>query len=267
MNKNNVGILLAVLGVGFAVIGYFVIFQRFTEQRDTLAATNATLQEEVDHLQDLADHKQEYLDETANMKAQNEEIMDQFPPEIRTEDEILHIKDTENAFGVVINSVSMPESAVVEVARPVVEEAAPAGEEVAEEPAAEDGEVVEETAEEAPPAPQVMLYRTPVSCSIETSYSAIKDLIDQFAKDEIAKKSIENLSLNFSAETGELTGALSYSMYSLTGTDKVYQEPSVGGIPFGTSDFFNSVARGNAIAAQRAADAAENEAQENSAEQ
>ena len=191
MNKNNVGILLAVLGIVAAVAGYFGIYQNFTAKKDELVVANDALQTEVDHLQDLADHKQEYLDETASMKAQNEEIMGQFPAEVRTEDEILHVKQTEDTFGIKVGSISMPESSIVEVARPAAEVAETAPEEGAEgaegDPAAEEGEVVEDTAAEAA-APQVMLYKTPVACSVETSYSAIKDVLEQFVMDNENKE-------------------------------------------------------------------------------
>ncbi len=258
MNKNNVGILLAVLGIAAAIAGYFGIYQNFTAKKDELVVANDALQTEVDHLQDLADHKQEYLDETASMKAQNEEIIGQFPAEVRTEDEILHVKQTEDTFGIKVGSISMPDSTIVEVARPAAEVAEAAPEEGTEEAAAtEEGEVVEDTAAEAA-APQVMLYKTPVACSIETSYSAIKDVLEQFVMDNVNKKSVESLSLAFSGDTGELVGALSYSMYSLTGTDKTYSEPSIPGIAYGTSDFFNTAQRNSELAAQRAAEQAEN---------
>ena len=273
MNKNSVGILLAVLGIGAGILGYFVIFQRFTTQRDELATANAGLQTEVDHLQDLADHKQEYLDETANMKAQDEEIIAQFPAEVRAEDEIMYLKNSENAFGVFVKAISMPESNVVEVARPepaAVEASSEGAEEAAAEPT-EDGEVVEDTSEEAAPAaPQILLYQTPVSCNLNTSYASAKDMINAIVSDKDNKKSFENLALSFDTETGALTGSMTYSMYSLTGTDKTYVEPSVPGVAIGTSDIFNTTQRSIEIAAQKqqaAAAAAASAQAEASAEQ
>lgn len=258
MNKNSVGILLAVLGIGAAVLGYFVIFQNFTEKKDQLATANASLQTEVDHLQDLADHKQEYLDETANMKAQDDEIIAQFPVEVRTEDEIMYLRNSENAFGVYVKSISMPEANVVEVARPEPEVAV-AGDNGTEEAAeaTEDGEVVEDATEEAAPAaPQILLYQTPVSCNLDTSYASIKDMIHAIVSDVDNKKSFENLALNFDSQTGALTGSMSYSMYSLTGTDKSYVEPSVPGVAIGTNDIFNTTQRSIELAAQKQAAAA-----------
>ena len=267
MNKNSVGILLLVLGIGLAAGGYFGVFNNFNEKKDELAAQNATLQAEVDQLQDLADHKQEYLDETARMNAENDEVIAQFPAEVRPEDEIMYVVATEEKHGAVSRTISMPGSSVIEVARPAAETVSVEGDGSQPAPAegeeGEEGEVVEDTATMEQAAPQIMLYQTPVNISLQVAYENLKDLVRDLTADRNDKKSIQSLAMAFDESTGGLTGSMSYSMYSLTGTSKTYESPQIPGVAFGTDNIFNSVSR--AAAAKREAQAAANAAKSESA--
>ncbi len=264
MNKNSVGILLLVLGIGLAAGGYFGVYNNFNEKKDALAAQNATLQSEVDQLQDLADHKQEYLDETARMNAENDEVIAQFPAEVRPEDEIMYVVATEEKHGAVSRSISMPGTSVIEVARPAAETVSVDSDGSEPAPAeGEDGEVVEDTAAMEEAAPQIMLYQTPVNISLQVAYENLKDLVRDLTADRNDKKAIQSLTMAFDESTGGLTGAMSYSMYSLSGTSKTYQSPEIPGVAFGTDNIFNSVAR--AAAAKKEAQAAANAAKSESA--
>lgn len=254
MKKNYTGIILAIIGVACALIGYLVIWNQFGEKTDALNVENQALEEEVGHLRDLADHKEQYLADTKAMQQENEEIVNQFPAEVRYEDEIMYASNSEKNHMTNITAIAMPGSNVVEVAPPAAAE--PAAEE-GEETVEEDGEVVENTVTEAAPtAPSIMLYQTPVTINIATPYTTLKDVIAEIADDKVNKKSIDVVSMSFSEETGDLEGTVSYSMYSLTGTEKTYTSPSIPGVQIGTDDLFNTNARKAAIAAERARDAA-----------
>lgn len=266
MKKNYTGIILAIIGVACALIGYLVIWNQFGEKTDTLNAENQVLGEEVAHLQDLADHKEQYLADTKAMKQENEEIIAQFPAEVRYEDEILYVSNTEKNYLTNVKSISMPGSNVIEVAPPAAAE--PEATEEAAETTEEDGEVIENTVTEAAPtAPSIMLYQSPVTINMSTPYTTLKDVIKVMADDKVNKKSIDVVSMSFDEETGDLAGTINYSMYSLTGTDKTYTAPSIPGVSTGTDDLFNTNARKAAIAAERAQAAANQAARAAAAEQ
>ena len=61
LKKSDVNILLIVLGIGAALLTYFLVFTKLNDKTDTLKIQNASLQQEVDRLQDLANNKQKYL--------------------------------------------------------------------------------------------------------------------------------------------------------------------------------------------------------------
>ena len=260
LKKSDVSLLLAVIGILLVVGSYFLVYKKCGEKTDQLNAANAQLQTEVDYLQDLADHKQQYLDDTAAMQEEIDNILAQFPAAYKPEDEILYAKNLEEDFDVKIDTVTFGGSQAIEVA---TQTSAPATEQPAEGEAVE-GDAAAAPAQTEPVQPQKLLYASPVSVSIATTYNSIKDVITKITTDP-DRKSIESLSLAFDSESGDLTGAMSFSMYSMTGTDKTYTTPEISGVHFGTNNIFNSADKKSAIQSEKAAQAAA-EAEENAAE-
>lgn len=249
MKKSDVNILLMVIGIALAAVCYFLVYQNLVEKTDALEASNAALEQEVNYLQDLADNKQQYLDDTAAMQTRIDEIKAQFPAQYLPEDEILYVVGVEEAYDTEVSSIGMAASTMLEVAAPVSDvpvtegEAAPA-----------EGEAAPAEGEAAA-APQIMLYQTPVNVVMTSSYNSIKDIIKKINEDP-DRKSIETISMAFDTETGDLLANLSFNMYTLTGTDAEYTTPKVDGVVFGTNNIFNSADKKAAIKAEKAAEEA-----------
>ncbi|MBR4760269.1 MAG: hypothetical protein IK078_09010 [Lachnospiraceae bacterium] len=253
MKNNYVGIILGLLGIVCIIVAYTVIWNSLGEKTDAVKVENDALQAEVDRLQDLADHKEQYINDTKTMKEEDEKIIAQFPADVKPEDEILYADETEkNSLQLDITAISMPGSSVIEVAAP----SAPAAEEAVTDEATgeETGEIVENTVTESEPTkPSNMLYQTPVTVTVRTAYSTLKDVLTRITKDGVNKKSVDMVNMAFSEETGNLEGTVTYNMYSLTGTDKTYESPKTPGVAVGTNDLFDTQARLAAILAEKAA--------------
>lgn len=260
LKKSDVNILLIVIGIGVALLSYFLVFTKFNDKTDIQKSANASLQQEVDRLQDLANNKQQYLDDTASMQGDIDDIKAQFAAAYQPEDEVLYVRNIEKNFDATASSVNMPGTAPMEVAG-----AQPAASEPAATDDTADGEAdVTEATDAAVPAATddtsntasaVLLYQTPVTIDFVASYNSIKEIIKTMNEDEM-RKSIDSLSLAFDSETGDLTGTLLFSMYSLTGTDAVYTTPEIPGVVLGSSNIFNSADKKVAIEADKAAQAA-----------
>ena len=115
LKKSDVNILLIVLGIGAALLTYFLVFTKLNDKTDTLKIQNASLQQEVDRLQDLANNKQKYLDDTATMQDEIENIKAQFAAAYQPEDEILYVDNLEKNFDTTANAINMPGTSPVEV--------------------------------------------------------------------------------------------------------------------------------------------------------
>lgn len=246
MKKSDKSIILMLIGIAFAIATYFLVYQKLTAETETIQKANAELKQEVARLQDLADNKQQYLDDTAAMEVSIEEIKAQFPAQYLPEDEILYMINAEEQYDLVAETINMDQTVIIEVAAPISE--------TTETTEATDG--TEVVSAEQTVAPEISLYKTPVSVSVLSGYTSIKDLI-KMINDDKNRKSIDNISIAFDDTTGELLSSVDISMYSLTGTEAEYKSPKVDGVVYGSSDIFNSVKKKAAVMADKAAASAE----------
>lgn len=243
LKKSDVNILIMLVGILIPVAIYFFVYTSFTEKTAAMNADNETLQTEVDYLQDLADHKQQYIDDTAAMQIQIDEIKSRFPAEYKPEDDIMYIIGVENDYGAEIPTIAMGTSSMIEVAA-AAEETAEAPAEGAEATDDAAGDTVDTT------APAISLYQTPISVSMQSSYRSLKDIVT-YINTDTDRKSIDSLSVVFDTETGLLASTMAFNAYSLTGTEKEYAAPQVSGVFYGTSDIFNTGEKSAAIAAEK----------------
>lgn len=245
MKKSDKSIILVLVGLALAAAAYFGVYQKLTAETETMQKANAELKQEVQRLQELADNKQQYLDDTDAMKVEIEAIKEKFPAQYLPEDEILYMINAEKQYDALAQRIGMNPATVVEVAAPTQEAPVEAAEPAAEEVATEDG------ATEVVATPEIVLYKTPVTVEMLSSYLSIKDIVKMLNVDE-NRKSIDNISITFDSETGELLSNIDISMYSLTGTEAEYVSPKVDGVVYGTNDLFNSAKRKAAIDANKA---------------
>lgn len=253
LKKSDINLLLMLAGVLLAVLSYFLVYQNLTASTETLKAENAVLDEEVAYLQELANNKQRYIDETTVMQTEIDNIKAQFPAEYRAEDDILYIVGLQEKYEITPDSIQMDPAAAIEV---VTEAQAEAAEAAAAE-TAEEGTVVDDsssTTETAPEvsAPEIQLFRTPVTLEMFSDYGSVKDVIKTINTDE-NRKSIDTINIEFDTQTGQLKTVLGFSLYSLSGTEAIYITPEVKGIKYGTKNIFNSAEKKAAIDAEKEA--------------
>lgn len=235
VKKSEVNILIMLVGVLLVVLSYFVVYSSFSEKKDALAAENATLQTEVDGLQELADNKQFYIDETNRMDSEIQDILADFPGEVRAEDQVMYTAGLETMYSVWVNGLTIDDTRLVQVAAP---EAAPV-----------DDAVVEDTGDGAPAGDAVVatgglkdtvfLYSSPFSLNYKTTYRSFKDIVQLIVTAD-ERMSIQNVNIAYDTETGCLAGSMDAIMYTISGTDYIYKELDIPGVRLGTADIFKS---------------------------
>lgn len=241
IGEREKNIILGIIGIAIPLLVYYFVFVRLNEQTDTLVTENQSLAQEVAYLQELMDNKEFYLAETDRMNAEMEEIKAQFPSELHPEDEIYYAYNTENKYDVLATAINMPVAEAVAVAQPVVAEAQP--EVVDDGTGIEEEDTVTQVEQAAPvasAATTIALYRAPITFNFKLTYTAAKDWIKEILTDRENKKSIDSVSLSYDESTGNLTGSIIVNMFSLTGTDRIYEAPSIQGIGIGTDNLFKS---------------------------
>lgn len=238
VKKSDINLLIMLVGILLAVIAYFVIYQNFTEKRDAIAAENAALEVEVGELQKLADNKEFYLAETDRMNTEMNDIMANYPGEVRNEEMILYAAGLETTNSIWVNSIVMEPSAMVQTAQAAQPAAQPAD---ATQDATQDAAAV--SGEATPVATglkeTVFLYASPYELGFKTTYRSIKDIINAVVTND-ERMNISSLSLAYDNETGCLAGSLAMNIYTMSGTGKLYENVDVPGVATGTNDFFQS---------------------------
>lgn len=250
MKKSDKSIILMLVGILLAAASYFFVYKNLTAETETMQKANAELRKEVEYLQELADNKQKYIDDTAAMQIKIDEIKAQFPAQYLPEDDILYMINTEDTHTAVAKSINMGTTEIVDVPLPKTEAA-----EVTEDEETEDEDAQAVSTEETVKS-EILLYRTPVTTSLLSGYDNIKEILKQVNTDK-NRKSVDTLSISFDSKSGELLSTIAMSMYSLTGTEAVYTSPKVDGVVYGTDDIFNSAKQKAAIDAEKRAAAAE----------
>lgn len=244
VKKSEIQLLIGAIGVLLAVCTYFFVYAKFNEKSEALEAENATLQSRVATLEILDQKKADYAKATEEMKQYIVSFENRFPAGILPEDSIMNILHLEEATDTKVASLGF--GADTEV--PYVAAQAAAADTTATDPAA-DATAAVTTADttasgpvttEGTQYPDTKLYEVPLSFSIECTYNDFKGLV-RYIYNLQDRENIRGVSLNYSTETGALSGNMTVSTYYLQGTDKVYSEPVIPGMEMGVDTIFGNL--------------------------
>lgn len=239
VKKSEIQLLIGAIGVLLAVCTYFFVYAKFNEKSEALEAENATLQSRVATLEILDQKKADYAKATEEMKQYIVSFENRFPAGILPEDSIMNILHLEEATNTKVASLGF--GADTEV--PYVAAQAAAADTTATDPAATataDATASGPVTTEGTQYPDTKLYEVPLSFSIECTYNDFKGLV-RYIYNLQDRENIRGVSLNYSTETGALSGNMTVSTYYLQGTDKVYSEPVIPGMEMGVDTIFGNL--------------------------
>lgn len=260
MSRNLLRILIMVAGILVLVIVIMYVKPSLDEQRTILETTNRQLTEKLSEIQQLEDNLASYRTQTVEFEEENEKILSSFPAEVRIEDAILYAKELAEKMDMEITTVggttgtllySMQEVGMDAAAETTSEDA-----ELASDTSADSGQ---ETAADATSTqsadddlgiitsamvekPNYNLYDMMISYDFKVDYNNLKKVFKAVLGDD-NKKNISSISLVYDTESGILTGNLSLNMYFVTGTEKVYESPSLGSgkVKKGKANLFGTI--------------------------
>ncbi|MDE5819792.1 MAG: hypothetical protein K2I07_10830 [Lachnospiraceae bacterium] len=89
VTKQQVNVLIMVLGVIIIALTYFYGVQKLNEKTEILESENRQLRGEIDTLQQLQLKQNSYIADTEMMKGLCEVIVEMFPSYVLTEDELM----------------------------------------------------------------------------------------------------------------------------------------------------------------------------------
>lgn len=217
MKRKDVQLLLIVLGILIAVCSWQFIYNPNVEKTDTLEAENATLKEIVAKLEELDAKRATYETETENMHNEALDIIDRFPSDFLTEDEIMYLYNMENVpqNQVVIPNIGLGTQSEVPYAGNLT---------------VDEYELTDEG---------IKMMTAQNTITFTTTYTGLKNVIG-YIYDMPGRKSVSSISLSAGAD-GYLGGTMSVDFYALTGTEKLYVPIDIIGVPTGKSNIFGTL--------------------------
>lgn len=217
-SKKEIGLLAGCLGVLLAVVSYSLIFIPFSDKANTLRSELNALREQEAQYMEMESNQTFYKEEIERLTEENNKLIAEFPAEIKPESEIMYVVELEQNVEIDIPSISYG------TATPLL-----GGGEEAEE--GEEAEVVQDG---------MQAYLLPMNISYTASYDNLKNAIT-YTNEHQNRMYIDTLSASYDASTGFVSGGMTFNLYYITGTDKVYEEPIVPEMGIGVNNIFGTV--------------------------
>lgn len=235
-SKYEVQILLIVLGILAGVGAYYGIYQGNIEEAESIETQNATLQAQVDRLQQLEINCEEYIAATDSMNTYITEFENDYPAYILPEDSILTIRRMEDYNDVEVLSIAFGNETEIPYT------SADATTDTTTDTSTEsDTQTVEASViDTSTTYSDAHFYELPISFSVESGYNDFKSLL-RYIYNYGERESVRSVSLSFNEETGGLTGNVNLSTFYLQGTQKAYNEPSVPSVEMGVETIFGNL--------------------------
>ena len=238
-------LLLILLGIVVVAVSYSFGYQPFKAETENLKKQNIALESQIKALENIEGSREQYVADTGDMRNTMVNTIEKFPADMISEDAILYVRYLEQMTGSYVNTVTIPGKEYIEISAPREADVLKSIEDVTGVVAAygyvDDGSI--------PDTDHMFLAKIESEVSYSVTYDGFKDMIQDIVGHE-ARKSVDNVSLVFNENTGNLSGSMTINYFTLSGTGKEYKQPSVTGLSHGIDCIFGNLST-NSVSAER----------------
>ncbi len=236
MKKNEVQLLLVVLGILMLVVSWQLIYKNNMTKAEEINVQNEELQKSVDRLEILNAKKPDYIADIERM-SEGDAVIDSFASGVRVEDQVMYLYNMElvDANDVRVPNVSMQPAQIVPYEGILTTE--------------EGYELVDDG---------IGMFKLETTVGMTTTNNGLKNVLNYIYGMD-SRKSVSGVSLT-TGEDGYLSGNMQLEFFYLTGTEAPYAEPNISGVTTGTGNIFG-VRNGSAVQSE-AGESADDDAQE-----
>lgn len=258
MSNKNIKLIIILLGLIVAVLGYYLGYNKLVEKAKAIESTNATLAKEEATLIKMNANK-ENNELLANVYlAQGDKTLDKYPAVLHSEDTVAYAINMEKKANssLQIDDIGISDLEVIYV----TDENGSISDEDAEmsvqDQAAANGSTTVSvsnvdarlTADEKSDIENYgithdfsyALCKTPVTYTFTVGYTDLKTVLKTIRANQ-DKQSIDSVSLTYDKETGNLNGNLVVNQYTIAGTGKGYTEPRFDKSSIGNDSPFSTL--------------------------
>lgn len=217
-SSKQVFIYVALFGVLLLTAVYFLVYKSYMDKATAIETSNVTLNKRVAELKEYYDNMQTYNEEIELMQAEIRNVLGQFPPDVMEEDMIVLALDTMKSASVDYSNINIGER---EALRNI--------------PAA----TVQAAGMEELNLELIYVERKGVYVN-DTVYQSLKDCINTINNSD-NRLAITNIAYSRNEDTGELTGTIQVSFYSVIGTGREYEPQNLADYTSGLAELFGVV--------------------------
>lgn len=217
ISKRDLKLLLLLLGILIFIGTYVFVYNHFNDQTTSIESDITTLTPRLEQLQGYYNNLSTYQEGIESCKTDLASGMSSYPNDVRSEDAIMYAVNLEKEIGVTISSASFGDAVSLMSIRGVVSN--------------EDGSYTI--------TPFNANYKA-ITYSFNLSYQQLKNTINYINRTANCTK-LDNVSISYDSETGELNGSITVNKYYITGADTLYHATDVPSVSIGTDNIFHTI--------------------------
>lgn len=229
-------LILVFIGILLLAVSYYFGYSTLTEETEKLKRENKILVAQINALKEMESQEGKYVIQTKEMQENMKELIGKFPTDIISEDIILYVRDLENIAEVNVNHVTVPQKEYLEIQAEYEADVLKSMEDVtgavAEYGFVNDGKI--------PNTEDMRLAKVKSEMVYSVTYEGLKEIIREITEDE-NRKNVDEISLIFNENTGNLAGNMIVNYFSLSGTGRQYERPEVTGMLHGVECIFGDL--------------------------
>ena len=236
ITKREKNMIVILVGILLVMASYYLGYSTFKGRTDILKQQNQVLESQIQTLEGISVEKDAYVAKTEEMQTSMNAIIQKFPSNMISEDIILYIRNLEQKTNSYVHNITIPAKQYVNITAETETDVLSSMEDVTgairEYGFVNDGKVPDTK------SMQLAQIESAVNCSV--TYKGLKDIVTDITENE-NRKSVDNISLVFNENTGDLAGSMTVIYYTLSGTGREYLQPTITGTSHGIDCIFGGL--------------------------
>lgn len=236
ITKREKNMIVILVGILLVMASYYLGYRTFKSRTDILKQQNQILESQIQTLEGISAEKDAYVAKTEEMQTSMNAIIQKFPSNMISEDIILYMRNLEQKTDSYVHNITTPAKQYVNITATEETDLLSSMEDVTgairEYGFVNDGKVPDTR------SMQLAQVESAVNCSI--TYKGLKDIVTDITEND-NRKSIDNISLVFNENTGDLAGSMTVIYYTLSGTGREYLQPTITGTSHGIECIFGGL--------------------------
>lgn len=236
ITKREKNMIVILVGILLVMASYYLGYRTFKSRTDILKQQNQILESQIQTLEGISAEKDAYVAKTEEMQTSMNDIIQKFPSDMISEDIILYMRNLEQKTDSYVHNITTPAKQYVNITATEETDVLSSMEDVTgairEYGFVNDGKVPDTR------SMQLAQVESAVNCSI--TYKGLKDIVTDITEND-NRKSVDNISLVFNENTGDLAGSMTVIYYTLSGTGREYLQPTITGTSHGIECIFGGL--------------------------